>query len=62
MAMIIMECWHDTARLTPKAYRNISEIAQRCAGELGDELPDNDITHGLISSWLRKQPDVEARG
>ncbi len=61
-AMIIMEGWHEESRLTRDAYRQIGQIASKCAEELGEELPDTAMTHGLISAWLRQQSNVEARG
>ncbi len=60
-ALIIMDGWRDSHRLTKKAWREAPEIARRCADELGPELPDNDITHGRISMWLRKQEGVELK-
>lgn len=60
LAAMVMYGWHESSRLTKQAYRQMGEIAQKCAEELGDEMPDNAMTHGLISAWLRKQK-VEAR-
>ena len=58
LALMIMESWHATARLTAEAYRQMGEVAQSCADELGEELPDNAMTNGMIVAWLRKQGNV----
>jgi len=59
----IMYRWHEQSRLTRWAYRNMMEIAQKCADDLGFyDMPDNAISHGLIAAWLRKEPNVELRG
>ena len=60
-ALAIMDGWRDSHRITKRAWRDAPEIAQRCADELGHNLPDNDITHGRISMWLRKQEGVELK-
>ena len=56
--MMVLEGWHASSRLTESAYRQIGEIAQSCAEELGEELPDNAMTHSMVVAWLRKQPNV----
>lgn len=61
-ALIILESWHSTSRLTKMAYRQMSEIAQACAEELGEDLPDNAMSHSMLTAWLKKQPNVFASG
>ena len=58
LALMILESWHASSRLTEAGYRQMGEIAQSCADELGDELADNAMTHGMVVAWLRKQPNV----
>lgn len=62
IALIILEGWHSTSRLTSSAYRQMGEIAQACATELGPELPDNAMTNSMIIAWLKKQPNIFANG
>ncbi len=58
LALMILEGWQASSRLTEAAYHQMGEVAQACAEELGDDLPDNAMTHGMIVAWLKKQPNV----
>lgn len=58
LALMILEGWQASSRLTETAYHQMSEVAQACADELGEDMPDNAMTHGMIVAWLRKQPNV----
>lgn len=62
MAMMILEGWHSHSRLTSSAYRQMGEIAVACVNELGENLPDNAMTNGMIIAWLKAQPNVWANG
>lgn len=46
--------WYNNGIVDRNVYRRADDLAVKCAEELG-ELPDNDMTHGYISAWLRKE-------
>lgn len=45
--------WYADGMISRPVYRRADDLAARCSTELGDEMPDNDQTHGKISAWLR---------
>ena len=55
----LIRTWHNDGFIPRTIYRQAEALAERCAEELGDDMPDNDMSHGYISAWLRKEMDRE---
>ena len=50
----LMQEWYSAGIMDRSLYRRADELAAKCSDSLG-EMPDNDMTHGFISAWLRKE-------